>query len=420
MKRKRYPQIRFKGFNNDWEQCKIEDTFNFLSNNSLSRAELSDKPTNFLNIHYGDILIKYGEILDINKSEMTYLKNDDVIKKSSNILLKNGDVVVADTAEDETVGKCCEIMGLNDEKAVAGLHTISLNPKEKFESGYLGYYMNSNSFHNQLLPLIQGIKVSSISKSAIANTIIKFPIDNLEQEKLAKIFSSIDNLITLHQNKHDKLVEIKKSLLEKMFPKNNEKIPEIRFKGFTDNWKQHKLDELGIIQTGNTPSTVKKEYYSNTGIQWVTPTDITDNVIRTTERKLSRIGAKVGRIVPPNTILVTCIASIGKNAIVTEKSAFNQQINSLTPYFEKHNPYFLLADSINWSNTMKKEAGGLTFQIVNKSQFSKIETKVPKEKQEEEKIGVLFKTIDKLVTLYQHNLINLINLKKTLLRKMFI
>lgn len=399
MKRKRYPQIRFKGFNNDWEQRKFKDYGSVAMCKRIFKYETSDS---------GDI--PFYKIGTFGNKADAFITNEKYEYYKSKFSFPNkGDILLSASG---TIGRIVEYSG---EKAYfQDSNIVWLNHNDNIK----------NSFLKVLYPIVKwdGIEGSTIKRlynSNFLSTEIHVPKVK-EQEKIGVLFEKIDNLITLHQNKHDKLVEIKKSLLEKMFPKNNKKIPEIRFKGFTDNWKQHKLDELGIIQTGNTPSTVKKEYYSNTGIQWVTPTDITDNVIRTTERKLSRIGAKVGRIVPPNTILVTCIASIGKNAIVTEKSAFNQQINSLTPYFEKHNPYFLLADSINWSNTMKKEAGGLTFQIVNKSQFSKIETKVPKEKQEEEKIGVLFKTIDKLVTLYQHNLINLINLKKTLLRKMFI
>lgn len=403
MKRKRYPQIRFKGFNNDWEQRKVGDYGEIVTGNTPSTQKEE---------YYSEDGILWVTPTDISSN---------IIKDTAKKLSNEGIKVARKLPKNSILVTCIASIGKNTMLENTGSCNQQINAVIPNTKNYNPYFLLTESE----LWSIEMKKSAAAGTMQIVNKIEFSEVNTYapkieEQVKLGHMFKQIDNLITLHQNKHDKLVEIKKSLLEKMFPKNNEKIPEIRFKGFTDNWKQHKLDELGIIQTGNTPSTVKKEYYSNTGIQWVTPTDITDNVIRTTERKLSRIGAKVGRIVPPNTILVTCIASIGKNAIVTEKSAFNQQINSLTPYFEKHNPYFLLADSINWSNTMKKEAGGLTFQIVNKSQFSKIETKVPKEKQEEEKIGVLFKTIDKLVTLYQHNLINLINLKKTLLRKMFI
>ena len=132
---------------------------------------------------------------------------------------------------------------------------------------------------------------------------------------------------------------------------------------------------------------------------WVTPTDINSNIIKTTARKLSIKGEKVARIVPKNTILVTCIASIGKNALVLEKSSFNQQINSLTP-FDKYNPYFLLTDSVLWSNTMKQQGAAGMMQIVNKNEFSEIETNIPSE-EEQNKIGNLYKQIDNLITLHQ-------------------
>lgn len=132
---------------------------------------------------------------------------------------------------------------------------------------------------------------------------------------------------------------------------------------------------------------------------WVTPTDILANITIETEKKLSIIGENVARVIPPNSILCTCIASIGKNTFVPLKCAFNQQINALTP-FENNDPYFLFTNSYHWSQTMKKEAGGLTFQIVNKSEFSSIETCVPKY-EEQKKIGNLFKLIDENLTLHQ-------------------
>ena len=198
---------------------------------------------------------------------------------------------------------------------------------------------------------------------------------------------------------------------------NNELKPKIRFKGFTDDWEQRKLKDIGEILTGSTPSTSNEEYYSSDGILWVTPTDINSNIIKTTARRLSIKGEKVARIVPENTILVTCIASIGKNALVLEKSSFNQQINSLTP-FDKYNPYFLLTDSVLWSNTMKQQGSAGMMQIVNKNEFSEIETNIPSE-EEQNKIGNLYKQIDNLITLHQRKCDKLIELKKSLLEKMF-
>ena len=164
-------------------------------------------------------------------------------------------------------------------------------------------------------------------------------------------------------------------------------------------WEQRKLKELGDILTGSTPSTSHEEFYSETGIPWVTPSDITSNQINISQKKLSVEGERIARIVPPNTILVTCIASIGKNALLQVRGSFNQQINSLTPY-ENNDPYFLISESELWSAGMKREAASATMQIVNKKDFSEIETLIPK-KAEQQKIGSFFRNLDHLITLHQ-------------------
>ena len=195
------PEIRFTGFTEAWEQRKFLDTFDFLSNNTLSRSQLSDTRGSTLNIHYGDVLIKFGELIDISKESIPRIANDSIADILSCQKLKNGDVVIADTAEDITVGKCSELRKCENKDIVSGLHTIACRPQLKFASGYLGYYMNSNSFHNQLLPLMQGTKVISISKSAIKNTEINYP-NLVEQRLIGKILITSDNLITLHQREH--------------------------------------------------------------------------------------------------------------------------------------------------------------------------------------------------------------------------
>ena len=164
-------------------------------------------------------------------------------------------------------------------------------------------------------------------------------------------------------------------------------------------WEQRELGELGEIMTGVTPSTSKPEYYSEDGIPWVTPTDINALTISDTTRKLSEEGMRVGRVVPANTILCTCIASIGKNALLTVKGSFNQQINSLTPN-TKNDAYFLLTESELWSDKMKRMAASGTMQIVNKSEFAALTTMVPSI-DEQKKIGTCFSNLDNLITLHQ-------------------
>lgn len=211
------PEIRFKGFTDPWEQRKLDEAFDFtVPNNTLSRAELNQESGSVRNVHYGDVLIKYGSVLDAQNDELPFItgRSKDDFKGA---LLQNGDIIIADTAEDETTGKVCEIVNIQDKDVVAGLHTMVCRPKNKTAEGYFGYYMNSSSYHHQLLPLMQGIKVLSLSKTNVQKTTVKYPKDKAEQQKIADCLRHIDTLITLHQRKLEKLQNIKKSCLEKMF-----------------------------------------------------------------------------------------------------------------------------------------------------------------------------------------------------------
>ena len=190
-----------KKVNYVWEQRKLGKVLVSLQNNTLSRADLSNETGVAKNVHYGDVLVKFGEVLDVRRESLPMISDESVLTKYKASFLKNGDVIVADTAEDSTVGKCSEIAGLNDEVVLSGLHTIPYRPIEKFASGYLGYYLNSSAYHNQLIPLMQGIKVTSISKSAMQNTEIIYPKSVEEQGKIGAYFSTLDHLITLHQRK---------------------------------------------------------------------------------------------------------------------------------------------------------------------------------------------------------------------------
>ena len=211
------PEVRFAGFTDAWEQREFGETFTFLQNNTLSRADLTDSGDGAKNIHYGDILVKFGECINLAKVSLPIITNESVINKYRSSVLKNGDIVIADTAEDETVGKCTEIIEEKGETIISGLHTIPCRPTCDFAGAFLGYYMNSSAFHDQLLPLMQGIKVTSISKSALQTTMVQYPQEKEEQAQIGCMFQLLDTLITLHQRKLERLQNIKKACLEKMF-----------------------------------------------------------------------------------------------------------------------------------------------------------------------------------------------------------
>ena len=210
------PEIRFAGFTDPWEQRKFGDCFEFLKSNTLSRAGLNGENGTARNVHYGDILIKFGDCLDGERSDLPFITDDTVLPKFAGSILREGDVIFADTAEDEAAGKCVELRKLPKEPTISGLHTIPARPRFFFGTGYLGHYLNSDAYHRQLLPLMQGIKVISVSKAALQDTQVRFP-GLSEQAAIGAALSEIDNLITLHQRKLELLQDIKKSLLDKMF-----------------------------------------------------------------------------------------------------------------------------------------------------------------------------------------------------------
>ena len=197
------PEIRFAGFTEAWEQRKFSEVFSFLQNNTLSRADLSEESGAAKNVHYGDVLIKFGEYLDVKKVHLAFIPTEAVANKYKASFLQNGDIIIADTAEDETVGKCCEIANSEGNALVSGLHTMPCRPNQKYASGFLGYYMNSPAYHDQLLPLMQGTKVTSVSKTAISDTQLMCPVSVDEQRRISQYLLSIDNLITLHQREYN-------------------------------------------------------------------------------------------------------------------------------------------------------------------------------------------------------------------------
>ena len=192
---------KFRYIKNAWEQRKFGEVFDCtVPNNTLSRAELSYDEGTVLNVHYGDVLIKYGSVLDVQKDDIPRIPHR-CREDFNGALLQDGDVIIADTAEDEMTGKACEIGNLQGSAIVSGLHTMVCRPRNRMALGYLGYYLNSNAYHYQLLPLMQGIKVLSLSRSNIQKTSVSYPSAMKEQQLIASYFSQLDHLINLHQRK---------------------------------------------------------------------------------------------------------------------------------------------------------------------------------------------------------------------------
>ena len=427
MNKRKVPKIRFKGFYDDWEQRKLGDVFMSLQNNTLSRAELNDEFGAAQSIHYGDVLIKYDEVLDVSKEPLSYIEKQSIADKFKTSYLQNGDVIIADTAEDETVGKCTEIEGLTDQKVISGLHTMPVRPNRKFASGFLGFYLNSAAYHDQLKPLMQGIKVTSISKGAMQDTVVKFPLDLKEQEQIGIYFSGIDNLITLHQRKLEKLKIIKKSMLENCFPKNGEKAPKIRFFGFSDDWEQRKLADI-----------VERITRKNENLESTLPLTIS---------------AQYG-LIDQNEFFDKRIASkdvSGYYLVRKGEFAYNKSTSSDAPWGaikrldryacgvlstlyivfrildeDKVNSDYLVTyyDTDLWHKGVQAIAaeGARNHGLLNiaPADFFETTVSVPKDIEEQRKIGAYIMQLDHVITLHQSKLEKLKMIKKSMLETMFV
>ena len=212
-----------------------------MQNNTLSRSEL-DTAGKVLNIHYGDVLIKYGSVLDASDQTIPYIVPGN--ESPNYVHLQDGDVVIADTAEDEAVGKTTEIYNVLGSKIEAGLHTIPCRPIIPFAPKYLGYYMNTPCYHKQLIPLMQGIKVLSVSKGNISKTKISAPNSLEEQEKISSLLYLLDQRAAIQSKIIEALKKYKRGAVSRLLNGT------LAFNGFSDieSWQLKRVGDFCEVQ----------------------------------------------------------------------------------------------------------------------------------------------------------------------------
>lgn len=418
------PKRRFKEFELDgeWEQDLLGNIADFsIKTNSFSREKLTHESNEVQNIHYGDILIKFQSIIDLKRDNLPSIIDSSVLDFRQS-LLQDGDVIFADAAEDSTVGKAIEIRNIMGKNVVSGLHTIAARPIQLFAPYYLGYYLNSDFYHKQILPLMQGTKVSSISKSNLQVTEISFPIID-EQKKIGKFFQTIASLIALHQHKLDKLKNLKKAFLSEMFPAEGERVPHRRFPGFEGEWEERKLTEVTeVITKGTTP----KDKNWNGPVNYIKTESINSEsgkLVRTSsttleehEGYLSRSKLKTGDV------LFSIVGTLGRVGIVEEEDLpanTNQQIaiiRLLSPSSE-FVMYSLKTTSVK--SFIKTDATIGAQPSISLWQIEELKLLFPTIT-EQEAISSYFKVLDRLITLQQQKLDKLNDLKKAYLNELFV
>ena len=228
-----------------WEALSLRENFDFFQNNTYSRDCLNPSEGNIQNIHYGDVLIKYGTLLDCEMEPIPFI-NPDIQVNLVKRLVQSGDIIIADTAEDNTVGKATEVINVGKRNVVAGLHTVFFRPHPGlFSERFLGYFINSSAFHDQLLPYIVGTKVSSVSKGSLQETfVLRPPLP--EQRAIAAALSDVDGYITALERLIAKKRNIKQGAMQELLTGKR------RLPGFNGEWETKKLVDYCSLITKQT------------------------------------------------------------------------------------------------------------------------------------------------------------------------
>lgn len=398
MESKLTPILRFREYEHEWKA----KTFKELGSVAMCKRIFKEQTTAQGEIPFYKIGT-FGKIADSYISRETYEEY-----KEKYIYPKVGDILLSASG---TIGRTVIYDG--EDAYFQDSNIIWFNAhKEPLDNSFLYQFYQVVKWSG-----LEGSTIKRLYNENVLSTNINLPSLE-EQKKIGSFFKSLDDTISLHQQELEALKQTKQGFLQKMFPKKGESLPQLRFKEFDRPWSDCKLKNLGEIKTGATPSTGDIDNYSEEGMLWITPTDIKGMVTKNSAKKLSLKGQEKARIVEPYSILVTSIASIGKNTMVEGYASFNQQINSLTP-FKSNDSYFLLTQSYFWSKEMKNKAASGTMQIVNKSEFSEMSFLVP-EKKEQVKIGEFFKQLDEVIELKEKELKALKETKKGFLQKMFV
>lgn len=413
------PTIRFGGFDEDWNHEDFCSVLNILQNNTLSRAELSYEYGMAKNIHYGDVLVKFGDVLDVSQEKLPYIIDKTIAAKFISSSLKNGDIVIADTAEDETVGKCCELIGIDKDVVIAGLHTMPCRPQRKFADGFLGYYLNSDAYHIQLLPLMQGTKVTSLSKTAMAETSISYPISEEEQASISHYFTQLNHLIAYHENRYHKMVNFRISIRQKLFTQDGSAVPQIRLKEYKKPWSRVRLGDVVIPYSA--PVETPHNGYERLGIRSYGKGVFHEYI----EAGKELDTAQMHRVASHNLIVNITFAWEHAVAITTDDDEGKlvshrfPQFSMSDEIFDQFLKYMILDARFRHHLLLSSPGGAGRNRVLRVPEMLEYEMVIP-EIEEQKQIAGFLNSLDDLIDLYRIRVEKLKNIKAACLQKMFV
>ena len=411
---KKKPALRFKGFTDPWEQRKLGDAFERVvrkNTNNESRLPLT--------ISAQDGLV----------DQITYFNNRVASRDVSNYyLVYNGEFAYNKSTSDGYPFGAVKRLDWYEKGVLSTLYIVfALKHPEKDDSDFMTVFYDTDRWHRGVAErAAEGARnhgLLNISADDFFDIDTTMPEDKVEQEKIGRLLKKLDTLITLHQRKYEKLVNIKKSMLDKMFPQNGASVPEIRFKGFTDPWEQRKLDEIANFSKGvgyskndlceeGTPIILYGRLYT----KYETSIFDVDTFVK---EKAGSVYSKGGEVIVPasgETAEDISIASV----VVKPGILLGGDLNIVSPTAEYDSAFLALTISSGATHKyLSSLAQGKSVVHLRNSDIQSVSAKFPT-KREQEKIHLIFGKIDTLITLHQRKLEKLQNIKKSCLEKMFV
>ena len=396
------PAIRFKDYSDDWEQRKLIEVCDYVDYRGKTPTKTEDGIFLVTAKNVKDGFIDY-ETSKEYISENTY---EEVMRRGKPEI---GDVLIT------TEAPCGNVAQVNKADIALAQRIIKYRGHiGVVDNTYLKHYLLSPEFQKILNAKSSGGTVQGIKGSILHQQKIIYPSYE-EQKKIGQHMDSLDTLITLHQRKYDKLQNLKKAMLEKMFPKNGSNVPEIRFKGFTDAWEQRKFGELALFN----PKDELPQTFEYVDLESVVGTEMLSH---RTEVK-SFAPSRAQRLAHTGDLFYQTVRPYQKNNYLFEKPdnnyVFSTGYAQMRPYVDG---YFLLSlvQSERFVKVVLDNCTGTSYPAINANDLAEIEVAAPSDESEVQKIGTIFRSIDNLITLHQRELEKLKNIKKAMLEKMFV
>lgn len=410
------PAIRFKDYSDDWEQRKFSelvtierggsprpiDKFITKDEDGLNWVKIGDAP------EQGNYITKTAE----------KIKPEGLPKTRE---VHPGDLILSNSM---SFGKPY-IMAIDGCIHDGWLAIRDTN--KMFDLKFLCIMLGTDNMLSQYKAMAAGSTVNNLNKELVGGTTVSYPPME-EQVKLGEYFSNLDHLITLHQRKYDKLQNLKKAMLKKMFPKNGSNVPEIRFKGFTDAWEQRKL---GNMMDVTSVKRIHQSDWTDSGVRFLRARDIVaeskneevSEPIFISQEKYDEYSAVSGKV-EKGDLLVTGVGTIGVPMLINSEEPLYFKDGNII-WFKNKNAidgrfFYHSFKGLNIQKFIKESAGTGTVGTYTIENGKKTPINLPLQKEEQEKIGEYFSNLDNLIALHQRELEKLKNIKKAMLEKMFV